>query len=310
MAGIATKHLRAAVALAEERSFSRAALKLRIGQSALTKQISYLEKHLGFELFSRVNREVIPTTAGETFVEQARLSLEYQDRAIQMSRAANEGMEHVLRVGKSPYTDPFFLTSLLSLRLPLFPNLKVEVTSRLAPDLAHDVLDGSLDLAFLTGIPTTPRLSSVAVGDQPFFIAMLEDDPLALREEIGCADLENTSCILFERHVHPYLYDALVREAKPASSFGRSLHHMMTAEEGANLIRSGLGVAVLTQSGAWRIAKNGITMRPLNCQVRLETRLACRSDSGARIISEFFRAFVRRLEKRSTTRPALTVKAI
>ena len=264
MLTVTTKHLRAAVALAEEANFSRAAHKLHVGQSVLSKQIAFLEKYLGYDLFLRLDREVVPTTAGEVFVEQARLSLEYQERAIRLSRAANEGAEHTLRVGKSPYTDPFLLTNLLSLRLPLFPNLRIEVTSKLAPDLAHDVLTGSLDFAFLTGIPTTSRMTSVMVGNQPFFVAMLEDDPLALRKEIGCIDLEESSCILFERHVQPFLYDSLVRAAMPASRPGRSLHHMMTAEEGANLIRRGLGIAVLTQAGAWRIAKNGITMRPLN----------------------------------------------
>ena len=292
---ISSRHLRAAVALAEEGNFSRAAIRVHTGQSALTKQIGFLEEYLGFELFSRQNREVTPTLAGEVFVEQARLSLEYQDRAIQMARAANAGIEHVIRIGKSPYTDPYFLSQLHSLRLPLFPNLKVLTTTKLAPELAHEVIAGSVDLAFLTGIPMTARLSSVLVGDQPFFVAMLEEDPLALHYEIECLDLELNSCILFERHVHPYLYDTLIRVAKPASHPGQSLHHMMTAEEGSNLIRRGLGIAVLTQAGAWRIAKNGITMRPLNCEVRLQTRLTCRSDTRSPVVGAFHRALIKRL---------------
>ena len=294
---VSSRHLRAAVALAEEGNFSRAAIKLHTGQSALTKQISFLEEYLGFELFARHNREVTPTLAGEVFVEQARLSLEYQDRAIQLARAANEGMEHIIRIGKSPYTDPYFLSQLHSIRLPLFPNLRVLTTTKLAPELAHELITGSLDLAFLTGIPMTARLSSILVGDQPFFVAMLEEDPLALKYEIQCTDLEVNSCILFERHVHPYLYDMLVRVAKPASQPGRSLHHMMTAEEGSNLIHRGLGIAILTQAGAWRIAKNGITMRPLNCEVRLETRLTSRSDTHLPVVASFHRAFIKRLSK-------------
>ena len=291
--GITSRHLGAAVALAEVSSFSQAAIRLHTGQSALTKQIGFLEHCLGFELFSRGNREVIPTAAGRAFVEQARLSLEYQQRAIQMARAANEGVEHMIHVGKSPYTDPYFLSQLHSLRLSKYPDLRVQTTTRLAPELAHEVITGSLDLAFLTGMPMSERLSSIAVGDQPFFVAMLEENPLALQSEVECGDLERSSCILFERHVHPYLYDTLTRVAKPASQPGKSLYHMMTAEEGSNLIRRGLGVVVLTQAGAWRISKNGITMRPLNCEVRLETRLTCRSDTRSPVINAFYKAFVK-----------------
>ena len=58
----------------------------------------------------------------------------------------------------------------------------------------------------------------------------------------------------------------------------------------------GLGVAVITQAGAWRIAREGITIRPLaGEELVVETKLVCRSDNQARVVSEFVRAFVRSL---------------
>lgn len=115
MSGVDTKLMRAAVVLADELNFSRAAIKLHIGQSALSKQISSLEESLGYELFCRDGRGVSTTPAGDTFVEEARLALMHQERAVQLSRAANGHTEITLHVGKSPYTDPYLLTNLLSL---------------------------------------------------------------------------------------------------------------------------------------------------------------------------------------------------
>ena len=80
MRDVDTKLLRAAVALAEELNFSRAAEILHIGQSALSKQINTLEELLGCELFSRDSRGVVPTVAGERFVYEARLALLHQER--------------------------------------------------------------------------------------------------------------------------------------------------------------------------------------------------------------------------------------
>jgi hypothetical protein len=61
--------------------------------------------------------------------------------------------------------------------------------------------------------------------------------------------------------------------------------------------------AVLTQAGAWRIARNGITIRPLCIAgLRLETRLACRSDSQGRVVSEFLGGFARRLKERTNAK--------
>lgn len=143
----------------------------------------------------------------------------------------------------------------------------------------HDLLNGTLDLAFVTGLPDTARLTSVLVSDQTFFVVMLNDDRLAAQSEVSTNDLEDTSCVLFERHVHPFLYDDVVRVTRPASKSGCSLHHVMSAEDAAQFVRRGFGVAVLTQAGAWRIARAGLTMRSLNADgLRVQTRLTCRSD--------------------------------
>ena len=193
------------------------------------------------------------TPAGEVFVAEARLAPQQLDRAINLSRASSEHAGLTVHIGKSPYTDPYLITKLLSLRLPLFPRLQIHFTSRLSTELMYNVLDGSLDLAFLTGIPDTPRLTGSLVVDQSFWVALPDDDPLAEQLEVESQDLHERSCILFERHVQPNLYDEFIRLVRPASSPGCTLHHVMTAEDASQLVLRRFGVAILTQTGAWRI---------------------------------------------------------
>jgi len=294
MSDIDFKYLRVAVAMMDEMDTSRAAVRLGIGQSAISKQLAALHEALGYPLFVKQGRRMVPTLAGDAFVAEARMALDYAERAVRLSRAAHQQMEIVLNVGKSPYTDPYLITNLLSLRLPYFPNLKIEFSSKVAVELAHDLLNGTLDLAFLTGIPETPRITSVLVAQQQFFVAMLESDELAWSSEVTAPQLEKESCVLFARHVHPYLYDQLLKEARPSRAPDTSLHHVTTAEEASQFVMRGFGVAILTQAGAWRIAREGITIRPLGVRgVGLATRLACRSDSGQRVVSELVRSFVR-----------------
>ena len=69
------QQLRYAVAIAEEQSFTRAAERCFVVQSALSRQIKSLESELGVRLFARTSRKVEVTPAGEAFVEQARLCL-------------------------------------------------------------------------------------------------------------------------------------------------------------------------------------------------------------------------------------------
>lgn len=118
MSGAHTKYLRAAVVLMEERNFSRAARKLGLGQSALSKQMAFLHDLLGYELFIRNGRKIVPTAAGEIYASEARVAIEHGERAVRLSRATTQTLELTLHVGKSPYTDPYLITNLLSLRLP------------------------------------------------------------------------------------------------------------------------------------------------------------------------------------------------
>jgi DNA-binding transcriptional LysR family regulator len=69
------RHLRYFVAIAEERSFTRAAQRLWVAQPGLSTQIRRLEAELGVRLFKRHSRGVDLTGAGELFLERARLTL-------------------------------------------------------------------------------------------------------------------------------------------------------------------------------------------------------------------------------------------
>lgn len=293
MNGAEIKHLKAAVALAEERNFSRAAARLRMGQSGLTKLIKALERELGYDLFTRASRSVGLTPAGEIFVAEARLTLQHLERAVHLSRAAVEQAVSTLHVGKSPYTDPYLITKLLSLRPPLYPDIQVHLTTKLSPEVTQDLLSGSLDIAFLADMPESASLSGRLVLDLPFYVAMLESNALAKQRTVTADDLRQHSCILFERHVQPRLYDEVMKRLRPASLPGCSLHHVMTAEDALQLILRGFGVAVLTQAGAWRIQRVGVTMRPLDGEdLRVRTSMVARSDNQSRIVSDVVRSFV------------------
>ena len=117
--------MEAAVAVAEELNFSRASRRLRISQPALTKRIADLEGRFTLTLFERDSQAVALTEAGRAFVEHARLAILHSERAVQSARAALANALTILRIGKTPHGDPFLVSTLLSLRLPLYPRLKV-----------------------------------------------------------------------------------------------------------------------------------------------------------------------------------------
>jgi DNA-binding transcriptional LysR family regulator len=298
--------LQAAIVLAEELNFSRAAERLRIDQSTLSKRIMELEGLVGLRLFARNHQQVELTEPGRHFVQEARNSLLHAERAVLSATAASRGAEDVLNLGKSAYIDPYIVTTLLSIQLPLFPGLKIKQSSNYSQELAHQVALGKLDAALVIAVPDSANLNMLTIADAPAYIALPKEDPLSGSKDLRLEDLSDHDWILPAPHVNPFLNEMLQsvrteRKVKPPE-----VHHFMTVDEASELILAHKGAAFLTRGGAWRIARDGITMRPLSeDRLRLVTKLATRADNKSRLVSEFVRAAGRKL---ASTRPAQQVR--
>ena len=227
------------------------------------------------------------------------------ERAIQSGRTAKEDAEAILNVGRSPYTDPFLITTLLSLKLPLFPQLQIELSQQFSCDLIRDVLAGGLDLAIATEPPESKRLTMVKVAESPFYIAMSEEDELVYERSVTLDALAGRPWVIFERRMHPPVYDTVMRVALQRKIVPATVRHIMVPEDAYPFIADDGGVAFVVKSGAIRIARDGITVRPLaEDALMLKTYLASRADERSKVVSELVRAFMRKLSTYNQLRPS------
>ena len=132
----------------------------------------------------------------------------------------------------------------------------------------------------------------------PLYITIPDQSVLSQNRELSLAELHHLSWVLFARHINPPLYDSILRAASQAGVKPRSVHHVVTAEEAAQELYSGMSDAgFLTRAGAWRIARNGLTMRPLrHPELSHASKLIARSDDSSRLVSEFARTLKGKLE--------------
>jgi hypothetical protein len=102
--------------------------------------------------------------------------------------------------------------------------------------------------------------------------------------------------VIFERRLHPPVYDAVMRLAEEREVFPASIQHIVAPEDAYPFIVDGTGVAFVVKSGAIRIARDGVTVRPLAEDVlTLNTYLVSRADDNSKVVSELVRAFMRKL---------------
>ena len=290
--------LQAAIVLAEELNFSRAAARLRIDQSTLSKQIAMLEEQTDLRLFVRNHQTVELTDAGRHFVEDARSAVLYAERAIADARAALHGADEVLHIGRSAFADPYLVTAIQSIQLPLFPCLKVRLSSNFSHELARMVAVGTLDMALVISIPDTQPLSLLSIAEEPGYIALPKSNAIAGRAELNLEDLHAHEWILPERHINPYIFDMIQTAASTKKIVPSDTHTFTTAEEASALVLARKGVAFLTREAAWRISCDEIAIRPLvEENLKLVTGLATRADEKNRLTREFARAAGRKLVK-------------
>lgn len=298
MSGNDLKYMKAAIAVAEELSFSRAAKRLRLSQPAITKYIGELEEMLGVVLFLRDHHVVSVTDAGRAYVEEARIAVLHTERAVQAARIAGHNTEMILNIGRSPYADPYYTSTLLTIRLPLFPRLRLNLVSGFSCDLAHDVLSGELDAAVVIEPPESGQLTGLKIEESPLYVVISRQDQLATLPALKLADLAGRRWTMFQRNSHPPLYDLVQRCAQKARSIPSAMQHFMVPEEAVPLLIDPTSVVIVAKAGALRIARNGYTMRPLQePDLMMNTLLISRSDNGSSAVSELFRGFMRKMKQ-------------
>jgi DNA-binding transcriptional LysR family regulator len=115
------------LAVARERSFTRAAAKLGVSQSALSHTVRGLEERLGLRLLTRTTRSVAPTEAGERLVQTVGPRFDEIDAELAALSALREKPAGTIRITAGEHAAEAVLWPALATLLPRYPDIKVEI---------------------------------------------------------------------------------------------------------------------------------------------------------------------------------------
>ncbi len=295
---VEVRHLHAVIALGEELNFTKAALRLHLTQSALSRQITEIEKQNRFRLFTRDNRRVVRvelTDAGRVFVEEARSSLLHMERAVYFARTAHDGVDNILTIGHSLDADQSWISAILAVRLPLYPTLGIRLISEFSTELVRSVMSGELNLALVTAPSEDPQITAVPFALTPLYAALPETHAAAQREQVALQDLAKDEWILFARRVQPVVHDAIIDAAQREGITPKHAHDTITSEEAIHLVSEHVGVAIVTKPIGLGFRVEGVVLKQLSdASLCFQTCVVMRSDDDSRLANEFVRSFLRR----------------
>ena len=238
------------MAIAEEQSFTRAAQRCFVVQSALSRQIKSLESELGVRLFARTSRKVKVTPAGEAFVKQARLCLQAAERAKASAAAAHGQIRGSLTIGVIPTVTAVDIAAVLGAFRRSYPEVGVHVRTGGSDEFLRRIAAGELDVGVL-GLAegVTPRGVQTRELSQERLVAVLsEGHRLAGRRRLRLKDLADEPFVDFpEGSSGREQSDLAFDRARLRREVSLEVN---TADLLTGLVRQGLGVALVAPSVA------------------------------------------------------------
>ena len=239
------------VVVAEEEHVGRAAEKLHISQSPLSRQIAQLEERLGLMLFERSQQRIRLTRDGRVFLDEARALLTHAKRLESLAQRLGRGDEGGLCIG---YIEHAMHSGVLPNGLRMLrasrPQLHIALYNMHSAEQLEGLRQRSLDIALLVEPPMAddPDLLCARVLDDPMLLALPESHPLASAAEVAPADLAGLEWIAVRHKESMLSRDEFVAACAVA---GFTPNIKMEATEpltALGLVAAGLGVAAIQQS--------------------------------------------------------------
>lgn len=243
------RQLEVFVAVADEESFSRAAERQNVVQSAVSAAVRSLERELGVELFARLARGARLTDAGRALLPEARATLVAADGARAAVSEAREGLRGTVVLGiMQAMRDPApNVAAILASFRATHPKVEVRVRhGGGSAVMAEQVRGGDFDLGFVSLDGPQPGLELVPLSRQPIDLACNDEHPLATRAHVDLAELaEETFADL------PPLWGTRILNdrAFAAAGVGRSItYEINDTSTLVEFVRYGLAITLLPRS--------------------------------------------------------------
>ncbi|MFD2641097.1 LysR family transcriptional regulator [Pseudomonas japonica] len=194
------KQIEYALAVAETGSFTRAAERCHVVQSALSHQVARLEEQLGAALFERSSRWVRLTAAGEAFVPSARTALEAARRIADEVAAASGEVRGRLSIGEISSLTALDLVDLLAGFHHQYPRVDIRWLMGKSEVMIGDVRERRLDVAFI-GVWPGESLEGVEwrlLAKEELVAVLPPEHPLVIHKRLALADLEDQPLVDFQ----------------------------------------------------------------------------------------------------------------
>jgi LysR family hydrogen peroxide-inducible transcriptional activator len=260
------RDLKYVLTVAETRHFGRAAERCFVSQPTLSGQVKKLEEELGVTLFERTKRSVEVTPIGEEILKYARAILEQAEMITQIARAHQDPLQGPLKIGAIPTLSPYLMPLILAPLKERYAQMRLVLSEELTDVLLGRLARYEIDAALIATPVDPDEFESIALFDEPFWLAHPVDHPLYNKDDITLEDVDKHELLLLsEGHcLADQVMDICRMQDRAEQGDGADLH-AASLETLLQLVGAGFGctlVPALAVRGPW-MTDSGIIARKI-----------------------------------------------
>ncbi|MDH0873168.1 LysR family transcriptional regulator [Agrobacterium pusense] len=284
-----SRDLEAFLTVAEELSFRRAAERLFLDQSALSRRVQNLEETLGYQLVFRTTREVMLTEAGRVFYEEVRPAMNALLRAGEVAKKASEGKTGRLKLGYMSFAATEAMPDAVHAFANLYPEVALELSYQRTQAQKIALSRGEIDAGYMLGPFDNPQYDKLEIASEQLMAVVPMEHWLSTRSTVTLADLAESKLILgsldqwdFFRLLIDDIFSTAGLEIQVAYEPSNTLGIL-------GLVGRGLGVSVYTE-GLMRFQPQRVMFKPIvDCSTEIETLLCWNRSNQSSALKNFVR---------------------
>ena len=269
-------HLRSFIAVAEEMHFGRAAGRLNLTQSPLSRQVQLLEQSLGVTLLERTTRAVRLTSAGRTFLAEAHRVLETAERAEQLTRRVAKGEAGVVTLGFTSSSSYLTLPHVVSLIRTALPGLDLILEEMVTLSQIEALAARRIDLGLLRpprmALDDGLRIVMAPLLREQLLLAAPQGHALATGRQPSLRDLDQQPFITWAPGGGSYFVDLLSNLFRDNGIVPHTVQRVNQTHTMLALVGAGMGLA-LVPDAARSIHMAGVVLRPIKLPDAASTEL-------------------------------------
>ncbi|MCF6204367.1 MAG: LysR substrate-binding domain-containing protein [Methylococcaceae bacterium] len=186
------------IAVADLRSFVKAAEQCCISQPTLSTQIKKMEDSLGIKIFERSNKKVFPTEVGEQIIDTVRRVQSEVKQINEIASMSKDPLSGNFRLGAFPTLSTYIFPDLIPIIKKNLSEIRLILIEEKTEQLIQQLKKGQIDAAFLALPIQEDTLVSEHLFDDDFQLAVASDNPLAKNKTIKQSDLSGHQILLLD----------------------------------------------------------------------------------------------------------------